>query len=530
MAGLPEEGEVRVASVAVRARPSLAVLLLSGLVAIFFAVEFVGILRATGGSFIYTLDDPYIHLALSEQIRHGNYGINPGEPATPASSVLWPFLLVPTAGTPVHAATPLVLAFLATLASGWLLLRLLDLVSDGAAGRRPVVAAALAAVPLFILNWAGVAFTGMEHSAHITATLAVSVGLVQVAARRGLPWWLVAGLVVGPWLRYEGLAVTVAGVLVLLLWRRWLVAILALAGAVAPLIAFSLWAVSTGLDPLPSSVLLKSNLANGSGSVFAAVKSAVLVAIGNQVFTVLVAAVLAHLLISWRITALHVYALVVLGGHAVAGQFGWFNRYELYAYAAVVPVLVWFARRPLRAVVEARHPLRFVAAGAALAAGLAAPYVKGAAFIPAASRNIYVQQAQMARFVSDHWREPVAVNDIGLVAYDGGEYVLDLWGLASQDVREARATLDGTEWMAEMAAEHDVSLVMIYRSWFPEIPETWEPVAVLTLEVPKVTVGGRAVTFLATSAADVDRLRQELEAFARTLPSGAALTFVDGGP
>jgi hypothetical protein len=124
----------------------------------------------------------------------------------------------------------------------------------------------------------------------------------------------------------------------------------------------------------------------------------------------------------------------------------------------------------------------------------------------------------------------VAVNDIGLVAYDGGEYVLDLWGLASQDVREARATLDGTEWMAEMAAEHDVSLVMIYRSWFPEIPETWEPVAVLTLEVPKVTVGGRAVTFLATSAADVDRLRQELEAFARTLPSGAALTFVDGGP
>jgi hypothetical protein len=44
-------------------------------------------------SFIYGLDDPYIHLALSERITRGEYGINPGEIASPSSSVIYPFLL-----------------------------------------------------------------------------------------------------------------------------------------------------------------------------------------------------------------------------------------------------------------------------------------------------------------------------------------------------------------------------------------------------------------------------------------------------
>ena len=33
---------------------------------------------------IYSLDDPYIHLALARQILHGHYGINPGEFAAPS--------------------------------------------------------------------------------------------------------------------------------------------------------------------------------------------------------------------------------------------------------------------------------------------------------------------------------------------------------------------------------------------------------------------------------------------------------------
>lgn len=45
------------------------------------------IVLRTGG-LAYTLDDPYIHLSLAEEILHGNYGINPGEAASPSSSML----------------------------------------------------------------------------------------------------------------------------------------------------------------------------------------------------------------------------------------------------------------------------------------------------------------------------------------------------------------------------------------------------------------------------------------------------------
>src|SRR5262249_14612423 len=71
------------------------------------------ILLHDGGHFTYTLDDPYIHLALARNIAFGGYGINPGEPAAPSSSILWPFLLAPFARLPaIFELAPLLLNLL----------------------------------------------------------------------------------------------------------------------------------------------------------------------------------------------------------------------------------------------------------------------------------------------------------------------------------------------------------------------------------------------------------------------------------
>ena len=51
------------------------------------------IFNYSDGEFTYTLDDPYIHLALAKNIWMGNYGINMTELSAPSSSILWPFLL-----------------------------------------------------------------------------------------------------------------------------------------------------------------------------------------------------------------------------------------------------------------------------------------------------------------------------------------------------------------------------------------------------------------------------------------------------
>src|SRR5687768_15402526 len=51
------------------------------------------ILIQNSGGFSYSLDDPYIHLALSENLLRGHYGINPMEFSAPSSSIGYPFLL-----------------------------------------------------------------------------------------------------------------------------------------------------------------------------------------------------------------------------------------------------------------------------------------------------------------------------------------------------------------------------------------------------------------------------------------------------
>src|SRR5882672_6661262 len=68
---------------------------------------------------VYSLDDPYIHLALARQILHGHYGINPGEFAAPSSSILWPFLLAPFAFTRLSEFLPLVINLGALVVAVW---------------------------------------------------------------------------------------------------------------------------------------------------------------------------------------------------------------------------------------------------------------------------------------------------------------------------------------------------------------------------------------------------------------------------
>ncbi|MEL6611591.1 MAG: hypothetical protein AAFQ53_05825, partial [Bacteroidota bacterium] len=57
------------------------------------AWAYATVLTVTDGDFVYPLDDPYIHLAVAENLTQGHYGLNLAEPSSPASSVVWPGLL-----------------------------------------------------------------------------------------------------------------------------------------------------------------------------------------------------------------------------------------------------------------------------------------------------------------------------------------------------------------------------------------------------------------------------------------------------
>jgi hypothetical protein len=168
---------------------------------------------------------------------------------------------------------------------------------------------------------------------------------------------------------------------------------------------------------------------------------------------------------------------------------------------------------------------RVALVSAALVALLVPRFVATAMVTPRAANNIYLQHVQMHRFATDSWREPVAVNDLGRMAYRNPRYVLDLWGLGTpQALRERRRGGDPA-WMDRLAREHGVRLAMIYRHWFPALPAGWTQVATLTFDGPLRTPDARDVAIYALDAASAERARRLLPAFGRTLPPVARLAW-----
>jgi hypothetical protein len=511
---------------------SLPAVLLTVATMLAFGVILADILRLDGGVFSYTTDDAYISLRLSENIHRLHYGINLAEPASPNSSILFPFLLAPAAATAFHAFVPLAVNLPCLLATALVALAILR-----RCGFSRELAATLALIVVFAFDIVGVAFTGLEHSAHILVSLAVLLGLIEFLERGRVPPWLLLALVLGPLLRFEGMGVT-TGALAVLLWRgRWGCALAVVAALALILGGYVAAMQANGLPPLPSSVLAKSQIAldvaQGTalgGALRTIVENLKFVASLGQWLLLLGALLALRLAVpqtrpSAAQTGVAGFGTLAVLAHLVAGHYGSLGRYELYIVGLAVLALlyVWSdaLRRFLRlggwrAVVDLCATLLIVAL----------PYTRLAVATPAAANNVYLQQYQMHRFVSQYFRGPIAANDIGWVSYRNPDYVLDLWGLGSEEARKAR--LSGEKgWMERLVDKHRIPLVMIFPSWFEgQIPASWQEVAELKIHRKLVSVILPSVSFFATPYADRAALQNELEAFGHTLPDGASLSLL----
>jgi hypothetical protein len=479
-----------------------------------------GMLALPHGAIGYTLDDPYIHLALAERIALGHYGINLGEVTAPSSSILWPFLLLPGVGSAWHAWLPLGIGLACGAATAVLLGRLVD--------RLPWAPesgwARLALVLLLVLagNLAGLPFTGMEHSLQLLLAAACAWGVAEAMRGRPIPLWCLAAAALGPAVRYEMFALVGALMIALAGQRRWAAAAGLLLAALALPVGFGAWLVAQGLPPLPNSVLAKSDVYAGAegvlGPALALVSNAVLELLRHPrrwpylALLVLLAALAlrAPPVQRWPLAGV----VAALGLHALVGRFGWFYRYEIYALFFGALVL---------AVALASTPRPWRIAGAAVLLAAAAAQAPAALHSPRAAQNIQDQQYQMHRFAADYWRQGIAVNDLGWVSYrvDPKLYVLDLYGLASNEALRQKHK-DGP-WMEAMVRRHGIRLAMIYPWWFEGVPESWVRVAELRLSGTRIAPASDTVSFYATEPGAAAELRRKLEDFAPTLPEGVRL-------
>jgi hypothetical protein len=222
-------------------------------------------------------------------------------------------------------------------------------------------------------------------------------------------------------------------------------------------------------------------------------------------------------------------ALVVCGAvlaaivaHLGFGQYDWFHRYEVYIIALASVTLLWIVAQLLPRLTAGPRSATMIVTVAMIGFS-SLPYLSAALVTPFAARGIYEQQDQMGRFAREFFPHPVAVNDLGLVAWRNPNFVLDLWGLGSEAVRKAKlAGAYGPAQMTWLAEVHGVELAMIYDRWFPNgVPASWTKVAVL--HTTPVTAAAGDVAFYRTPAADRDELARALDAFATQLPPRVSL-------
>jgi hypothetical protein len=507
------------------------------------AALILGGLRFTGGLLVYTLDDPYIHMAIAKNLAlHGSWGVTPGRFEPASSSPLWTLLL---AGVfrlfGVSDRALLVMNVLVAVGLVFVLDRLLrPFITRGRLRGGAVLAIALA-IPLPAL-----VLTGMEPPLHVLLTLllAWTVAARLAAAGPGPP---AGALAIGALTtlcvltRFESLFLIGPLAVAALLRRHIGIAGALVVGAAAALAGYLAFALPQGGFWLPNSVLLKSRITQlataGDWVGFLIRLPNKLTERGSAHMAVLMLGA-AWLLLSRPhapapraavprlLLAVFVPATLL---HIQLANLGWFYRYEAYLVAlglTAIAATLACGRPALPCPFDRRRPALARAAVKlallALAVPLAVRCVQSIRAAPRAMRNIYEQQFQMGRFVRAHFRDrEIAVNDLGAVGFYGEARVEDLFGLATPAI--ARAKLErryDTAFIDRYCGERGVEAALVYQRWFRtagRLPRSWRPLARWTIP-DNVVAGDSAVTILATDAAKADRVRAALRAFVPTLP------------
>ena len=532
------------------------------------AVVALGVWMASrnGGTFTYPLDDPYIHLALADNlVHHGSWGVTPGVFESASSSPAWTLLVSGgMVALPVRdVLVPLVLSVGSGLLLVWQIAALDPFCRLPWAWRW--IGLAAAAVPLGLLH---LTFVGMEHLLHAALVLAIVTridALVEPGSdagarhRRRVALWLLA---LAAAVRMEtlflaaGLALALAAVPprtgthgIVTRVRRGIPVVVAAGIPVAAMAAVNL---VFGHYPIANSVMVKTSLADPGKAAFPQLLLEPQT-YGTALSELVKAPEVAVLLIgvgllaiacrdrrwpAWQVAAVAV--LVAAALNVVLGNLGWYGRYNAYLVAACYGVLFPLAADPnsVRAVAAVRRlPGRGLTVGVLALVLFAAPVqLLRASWLPTAGSEIYRQQGQMARFLADSYAgEAVAVSDLGFVAWrhDGPE--VDLWGLASIEVvRALRGNRYDVAFMDALVREHGVRAIVIYDSWFEDqrdgVPGSWVPVEEWCLEGGTIRiVGRRCVTWYGPTADDAAELRRRLDD-GRSLPGGTSYRRLDGRP
>lgn len=488
-------------------------------------------LSQSEGRFTYALDDAYIHMAVAKNLaQEGVWGVTAREVSSSSSSILWGLILAGTfALIGVRDLAPFFLNLLLITIFCFYLARQLAIQGVPVTRRRFLVPALLLFTSI-LLN----IFTGMEHIIHALLSLAVMIEAVKILEqgrptfRDCVPLFILAPLLTMA--RYEGLFLIAVVCVLMTLRRGFFPAVAVCLLAIAPLIIFGVVMVSAGQAFLPYSILLKTEVETGAVAAWS--ETIEVDALANlfgrpRILLLLVglSITLATLLRAgtrfWSTSVLlMLIPIAVLLLHAQ------FASFEGLRYLAYVVTLIIFSLAvvpgPLFDMGLRARPGRRVFAWGVLSLTVLVSLLR-LFDMPRATVNIYQQQRQMAEFFDTYYDgEGVAINDIGATAYFADINLVDLWGLGSATVAEAKIAGNyGPQAMDALCEAKDVKVAIVYDFWFEKwggLPAHW--VKVGQWRIPhNVVCADDTVDIYAVDPDHAPVLIQNLRAFSDALPA-----------
>jgi len=506
-------------------------------------ISIIIILREDG-HLVYALDDPYIQMAMAKNFAlHGVWGITRFGFTSASSSPLWTFLIALTYLLfGVSELSPFYLSLLCgalVLGVAYVVLRWYKL--------SPKLTFLTLLVLLFFIPLPTLIFIGSEHPLHAALTILLVFLAARLlsdespsTARRDLILLLAISPVLAI-VRYEGMFLILAIVALFLLRGRWKTGLAVGAAGFSSILAYGAIGLARGWSWLPSSILLKGNFPIftdfstavdslfGPGYANLKVAPHLVALVAASLFLALLAYDKRHALWDSRQVMTGIFVLIALA-HIQFCMVALFFRHESYLVALGIVVIVaqladllpkkLFGTPADRALVP-KH-----AGGVLLAAFLIYPCLvrAGAAlvFLPQASKNIYEQQYQMARFVSRYYQgSTIALNDIGAVNFLADVHCLDLWGLGNYQVARLKRQREfHTRDIFRLSREAGVKVALVYDSWYTSIgglPREWVWVGEWALP-DNVVAGGDAVSIYAVDESETVPLMQKLQDFSALLP------------
>jgi hypothetical protein len=353
---------------------------------------------------------------------------------------------------------------------------------------------------------------------------------------------ILAPLVTG--VRMEGLFLIIATAAMLLLLKRWLLALALGALGYLPWLIYGIISVSKGWFWLPTSILQKASMPafhSPVGLVLSLINPVYISFRESMHMLVLLVAILVVYVMAagkgsgTRESRQVMGAILFLTGMAHAEFVGAAPLFRYDAYWCALAILFLALQFPVIVPREASLlSLSTWTAPKNLACGALAlllffpQAVKGGRllwFLPQCTTNIFEQQYQMGLFVHRYYQNStVALNDIGAVNYLADIRCLDLMGLATEEVSAKRQkhafAVSDVDRLSKQTATR---IAIIYDSWFVGlVPPEWIRIGRWTIQNNVIAggpEGGATVSFYAVNPTEAVYLSQSLTDFSATLPA-----------